>query len=144
MQLSAVFDVMLHPNCRGWKGTVNEWVNDGGPIVGIKNENSSTSYYPFLPVLLLFNMVLLKQFTDHTPQSVDASCLDQEEWGLPSPPMDEAALFAAPCTSIQLSEVPDTEASVFAFTSFSIVTVLLTNLDPFLVLETCYGFKVLR
>nr|CAB3500722.1 unnamed protein product [Digitaria exilis] len=27
-----------------------------------------------------------------------------EEWGLPSPPMDEAALFAAPCTSIQLSE----------------------------------------
>ncbi|KAF8728770.1 hypothetical protein HU200_018048 [Digitaria exilis] len=61
----------------GWKGTVNEWVNDGGPIV------------------------------DHTPQSVDASCLDQEEWGLPSPPMDEAALFAAPCTSIQLSEFFD-------------------------------------
>ncbi|RCV44682.1 hypothetical protein SETIT_9G394500v2 [Setaria italica] len=61
----------------GWKSTVNEWVNDGGPIV------------------------------DHTPQSVDASCLDQEEGGLPSPPMDEAALFATPCTSIQLSEFFD-------------------------------------
>ncbi|CAL4939575.1 unnamed protein product [Urochloa decumbens] len=61
----------------GWKATVNEWVNDGGPIV------------------------------DHTPQSVDASCLDQEEGGLPSPPMDEAALFATPCTSIQLSEFFD-------------------------------------
>lgn len=61
----------------GWKATVNEWVNNGDPIV------------------------------DHTPQSVDASCLDQEEGGLPSPPMDEAALFAAPCTSIQLSEFFD-------------------------------------
>ncbi|CAN6312646.1 unnamed protein product [Urochloa humidicola] len=61
----------------GWKATVNEWVNDGGPIV------------------------------DHTPQSMDASCLDQEEGGLPSPPMDEAALFATPCTSIQLSEFFD-------------------------------------
>jgi len=61
----------------GWKAKVNEWVNDGGPIV------------------------------DHTPQSVDASCLDQEEGGLPSPPMDEAALFATPCTSIQLSEFFD-------------------------------------
>ncbi|OEL33510.1 putative mediator of RNA polymerase II transcription subunit 26b [Dichanthelium oligosanthes] len=61
----------------GWKATVNEWVNNGGPIV------------------------------DQTPQSVDASCLDQEEGGLPSPPMDEAALFATPCTSIQLSEFFD-------------------------------------
>ncbi|PVH32664.1 hypothetical protein PAHAL_9G454800 [Panicum hallii] len=61
----------------GWKAMVNEWVNDGGPVV------------------------------DHTPQSVDASCLDQEEGGLPSPPMDEAALFATPCTSIQLSEFFD-------------------------------------
>jgi hypothetical protein len=43
---------------------------------------------------------------DHTPQSVDASCLDGEG-GLPSPPMDEAALFATPCTSIQLSEFFD-------------------------------------
>ncbi|KAJ1297012.1 hypothetical protein BS78_01G345900 [Paspalum vaginatum] len=61
----------------GWKATVNEWVNNEGPVV------------------------------DHTPQSVDASCLDQEEGGLPSPPMDEAALFATPCTSIQLSEFFD-------------------------------------
>uniref|UniRef100_A0A0A9E2W0 Uncharacterized protein n=1 Tax=Arundo donax TaxID=35708 RepID=A0A0A9E2W0_ARUDO len=43
---------------------------------------------------------------DHTPQSVDTSCLEQEE-GLPAPPMDEAALFATPCTSILLSEFFD-------------------------------------
>ncbi|KAF0911937.1 hypothetical protein E2562_012752 [Oryza meyeriana var. granulata] len=59
----------------GWKAIVNDWVNNGGAIV----------------------------VTDHTPQSMDGSCLEQEG-GLPSPPMDEAALFATPCTSIQLSE----------------------------------------
>ena len=75
---------------------------------------------------------------------MDASCLDQEEGGLPSPPMDEAALFATPCTSIQLSEVSDIETSVVVFTSSSMVTVVLTNLDPFLVPETCFGFEVLR
>lgn len=58
----------------GWKAVVNDWVNNGGAIV------------------------------DHTPQSMDGSCLEQEEGGLPSPPMDEAAFFATPCTSIQLSE----------------------------------------
>lgn len=62
----------------GWRGTVSEWMNSRGPVVA-----------------------------DDTPQSVDASCLDQEEGGLPSPPMDEAALFATPCTSIQLSEFFD-------------------------------------
>ncbi|XP_006650111.3 probable mediator of RNA polymerase II transcription subunit 26b [Oryza brachyantha] len=60
----------------GWKIVVNDWVNNGGAIV------------------------------DHTPQSMDGSCLEQEG-GLPSPPMDEAALFATPCTSIQLSEFFD-------------------------------------
>jgi hypothetical protein len=38
---------------------------------------------------------------------MDGSCLEQEEGGLPSPPMDEAAFFATPCTSIQLSEFFD-------------------------------------
>ncbi|KAL6878337.1 hypothetical protein ACP4OV_012507 [Aristida adscensionis] len=61
----------------GWKDMVNEWVSNGGSVV------------------------------DHTPQSMDASCLEQEEGGLPSPPMDEAALFATPCTSIRLSEFFD-------------------------------------
>uniref|UniRef100_A0A0E0NVG0 TFIIS N-terminal domain-containing protein n=1 Tax=Oryza rufipogon TaxID=4529 RepID=A0A0E0NVG0_ORYRU len=61
----------------GWKAVVNDWVNNGGAIV------------------------------DHTPQSMDGSCLEQEEGGLPSPPMDEAAFFATPCTSIQLSEFFD-------------------------------------
>ncbi|KAL6649991.1 hypothetical protein ACP70R_014215 [Stipagrostis hirtigluma subsp. patula] len=59
----------------GWKNMVNEWMSNGGSTV------------------------------DHTPQSMDASCLEQEG-GLPSPPMDEAALFATPCTSIRLSEKP--------------------------------------
>lgn len=67
-------------------------------------------------------MIFLKQFIDHTlkdhtPQSVDASCLEEEECGLPSPPMDEAALFATPCTSMRLSEVPDREFSVLFFYS---------------------------
>ncbi|XP_062211371.1 probable mediator of RNA polymerase II transcription subunit 26a [Phragmites australis] len=61
----------------GWKAMVNEWMSNGGSIV------------------------------DHTPQSMDDSCLDQEGGGLPSPPMDEAALFATPCTSILLSEFFD-------------------------------------
>ncbi|KAL5216977.1 hypothetical protein ABZP36_017661 [Zizania latifolia] len=60
----------------GWKAVVNDWVNNGGAIV------------------------------DHTPQSMDGSCLEQEG-GLPSPPMDEGALFVPPCTSIQLSEFFD-------------------------------------
>ena len=130
-------------NCRGWKAKVNEWVNDGGPIVGkeCKINVLFTAQFLFCSWSI---WSLLKQFTDHTPQSVDASCLDQEEGGLPSPPMDEAALFATPCTSIQLSEVSDIETSVVVFTSSSMVTVVLTNLDPFLVLETCFGFEVLR
>ncbi|TVU46910.1 hypothetical protein EJB05_06483 [Eragrostis curvula] len=61
----------------GWKAMVNQWMSNGGSTV------------------------------DHTPQSVDESCLDQEEAGLPSPPMDEAALFETPCTSIRLSEFFD-------------------------------------
>ncbi|GJN31564.1 hypothetical protein PR202_gb19978 [Eleusine coracana subsp. coracana] len=58
----------------GWKAMVDEWTNNGNFIA------------------------------DHTPQSVDTSCLEEEECGLPSPPMDEAALFATPCTSMGLSE----------------------------------------
>ncbi|XP_039785969.1 probable mediator of RNA polymerase II transcription subunit 26b isoform X2 [Panicum virgatum] len=90
----------------GWKAKVNEWVNDGGPIVGkeCKINVLFTAQFLFCSWSI---WSLLKQFTDHTPQSVDASCLDQEEGGLPSPPMDEAALFATPCTSIQLSEFFD-------------------------------------
>jgi hypothetical protein len=99
----------------------------------------------FFPVyswlkLLIF---LLKQSTDHTPQSADASCLD-EEGGLPSLPMDEAALFTTPCISMRLSEVRGIELSVLFLTSFSIGTVILTNLDPILVLEICSCFEVLR
>ncbi|KAG8063289.1 hypothetical protein GUJ93_ZPchr0003g17046 [Zizania palustris] len=43
---------------------------------------------------------------DHTPQSMDGSSLEQGG-GLPSPPMDEGALFVPLCTSIQLSEFFD-------------------------------------
>uniref|UniRef100_A0A0A8Y843 TFIIS N-terminal domain-containing protein n=1 Tax=Arundo donax TaxID=35708 RepID=A0A0A8Y843_ARUDO len=63
---------------KDWKTTVHEWMSHGG----------STS------------------IVDHTPQSMDTSCLEQEG-GLPAPPMDEAALFTTPCTSILLSEFFD-------------------------------------
>ncbi|KAM0908891.1 hypothetical protein ACQ4PT_015161 [Festuca glaucescens] len=58
----------------GWQTIVTEWMSNEAAIV------------------------------DHTPQSMDSSCLEQEEGGLPSPPMDEAALFATLCGSIELSE----------------------------------------
>jgi hypothetical protein len=103
------------------------------------------SLFAFFPVYSWLKLlILLKPSTDHTPQSADASCLDEEEGGLPSPPMDEAALFTTPCISMRLSEVRGIELSVLFLTSFSIGTVILTNLDPILVLEICYCFEVLR
>lgn len=39
-----------------------------------------------------------------TPDSVDPSVLDEEE-GLPSPPLDDLAFFAAPTAGIELSQV---------------------------------------
>uniref|UniRef100_A0ACD5YLD1 Uncharacterized protein n=1 Tax=Avena sativa TaxID=4498 RepID=A0ACD5YLD1_AVESA len=60
----------------GWQSIVTEWMSNEAAIV------------------------------DHTPQSMDASCLEQEG-GLPSPPMDEDALFATMCSSMQLSEFFD-------------------------------------
>lgn len=45
-------------------------------------------------------------FTDNSPDSVNPSIVDDEE-GLPSPPLDEGALFTAQTTSIRLSEVKD-------------------------------------
>ncbi|KAK3125853.1 hypothetical protein QOZ80_7BG0610530 [Eleusine coracana subsp. coracana] len=41
---------------------------------------------------------------DHTPQSMGPSSLEQEDRGAPCTPMDEAALFATPSTSMRLSE----------------------------------------
>lgn len=61
----------------GWQTIVTEWMSNEAAIV------------------------------DHTPQSMDSSCLEQEEGGLPSPPMDEAALFDTLCGSIELSEFFD-------------------------------------
>ncbi|URE01314.1 hypothetical protein MUK42_19615 [Musa troglodytarum] len=43
---------------------------------------------------------------DNSPDSVNPSIVDDEE-GLPSPPLDEGALFTAQTTSIRLSEVKD-------------------------------------
>lgn len=42
--------------------------------------------------------------SEGTPDSVNPSVVDDEE-GLPSPPMDEGALFAAPTGSMELSQV---------------------------------------
>lgn len=69
--------ILVRSLIEGWQAIVSECVSDEGAIV------------------------------DRTPQSMEASCIEHEEGGLPSPPMDEAALFATPCTSIQLSEFFD-------------------------------------
>uniref|UniRef100_A0A2P2KTT6 Putative mediator of RNA polymerase II transcription subunit 26b n=1 Tax=Rhizophora mucronata TaxID=61149 RepID=A0A2P2KTT6_RHIMU len=42
-----------------------------------------------------------------TPESVNPSSVDEEEEGLPSPPLDEGAFFAAQTTSIELSQFFD-------------------------------------
>jgi hypothetical protein len=51
--------------------------------------------------------MLLQQLTDHTPQSMGPSSLEQEDRGAPCTPVDEGALFATPSTSMRLSEVSD-------------------------------------
>lgn len=58
--------ILVRSLIEGWQAIVSEWISDEGAIV------------------------------DRTPQSMEASCIEQEEGGLPSPPppMDEAALFA--------------------------------------------------
>jgi len=46
--------------------------------------------------------------SEGTPDSVNPSVVvddEEEEEGLPSPPMDEGALFAAPTGSMELSQV---------------------------------------
>ncbi|CAM8882762.1 unnamed protein product [Rhodiola kirilowii] len=62
-----------------WKEVVNEWVNATTQIVEAKNEG--------------------------TPDSINPSVLDEEE-GLPSPPLDEAAFFVTPQT-MELSQFFD-------------------------------------
>ncbi|KAF8719750.1 hypothetical protein HU200_024505 [Digitaria exilis] len=62
----------------GWKVLVDEWVNTTNAALA---ENS--------------------------PVSSNPSVVDEEEEGLPSPPLDEAAFFATQPTSIQLSEFFD-------------------------------------
>nr|KYP59871.1 hypothetical protein KK1_015312 [Cajanus cajan] len=62
----------------GWKEMVNEWVKATTAITG----------------------------SEGTPDSVNPSVVDDEE-GLPSPPMDEGALFAAPTGSMELSQFFD-------------------------------------
>ncbi|CAJ1967873.1 unnamed protein product [Sphenostylis stenocarpa] len=62
----------------GWKEMVDEWVTATTVIAG----------------------------SEGTPDSVNPSVVDDEE-GLPSPPMDEGALFAAPTGSMELSQFFD-------------------------------------
>uniref|UniRef100_A0ACD5UKZ8 Uncharacterized protein n=1 Tax=Avena sativa TaxID=4498 RepID=A0ACD5UKZ8_AVESA len=61
----------------GWKSIVDEWMSSGGGGDAI---------------------------VDHTPQSMHPSSLEQEDRGLSTPSMDDAALFATPSSSIRLSE----------------------------------------
>jgi len=54
-----------------------------------------------------------------TPDSVNPSVVDdEEEEGLPSPPMDEGAFFVAPTGSIELSQVFACALPPFLFVSF--------------------------
>lgn len=58
---------------------------------------------------LKFNYYLLKG-TESTPESMKVSVVDQEEEGLPSPPLDDLAFFAAQTTSMELSQVCTTSS----------------------------------
>uniref|UniRef100_M1CQC5 TFIIS N-terminal domain-containing protein n=1 Tax=Solanum tuberosum TaxID=4113 RepID=M1CQC5_SOLTU len=62
-----------------WKVLVEEWVNATAAFAG--NES--------------------------TPESMKASVVDQDEEGLPSPPLDDLAFFSAQTTSIELSQFFD-------------------------------------
>ncbi|CAN4109326.1 unnamed protein product [Withania somnifera] len=63
----------------GWKVLVDEWVYATAAFAG----------------------------TESTPESKKASVVDQEEEGLPSPPLDDLAFFSAQTTSIELSQFFD-------------------------------------
>lgn len=62
----------------GWKVLVDEWVSTTNAAL-----------------------------TENSPGSSNPSVVDEEEEGLPSPPLDEGAFFATQTTSIQLSEFFD-------------------------------------
>ncbi|TVU19376.1 hypothetical protein EJB05_35521 [Eragrostis curvula] len=62
----------------GWKVLVDEWVNTTNAALA-----------------------------DNSPDSSNPSVVDEEEEGLPSPPLDEGAFFATQTTSVQLSEFFD-------------------------------------
>uniref|UniRef100_A0A2P2KTT4 Uncharacterized protein MANES_08G061400 n=1 Tax=Rhizophora mucronata TaxID=61149 RepID=A0A2P2KTT4_RHIMU len=63
----------------GWKDLVDEWYN---ATMAIKGDEG-------------------------TPESVNPSSVDEEEEGLPSPPLDEGAFFAAQTTAMELSQFFD-------------------------------------
>ncbi|KAK3218077.1 hypothetical protein Dsin_012047 [Dipteronia sinensis] len=67
----------------GWKELVDEWVNATKVIAG-----------GFVG-------------TEGTPDSVNPSVVDDEEEGLPSPPMDEGFIFASETTGIELAQFFD-------------------------------------
>ncbi|TXG70207.1 hypothetical protein EZV62_005142 [Acer yangbiense] len=67
----------------GWKELVDEWVNATKVITG-----------GFVG-------------TEGTPDSVNPSVVDDEEEGLPSPPLDEGFIFASEATGIELSQFFD-------------------------------------
>ncbi|RRT82089.1 hypothetical protein B296_00013906 [Ensete ventricosum] len=88
----------------GWKVLVDEWVSATGAIAGMLYVClvSRTT----LPYTISYRLITNLWFTDNSPDSVNPSIVDYEE-GLPSPPLDEGALFTAQTTSIRLSEVKD-------------------------------------
>ena len=61
--------------------------------------------------------------SEGTPDSVKPSVVDEEE-GLPSPPMDEGAFFAAQTGSMELSQVPTCPFSPFILFTFFRVLII--------------------
>lgn len=73
------------------------------------NQNHRAPFSPFLNYFI-FGNDSIKCFVGsegNTPDSINPSVVDddEEEEGLPSPPLDEGAFFVAPAGSMELSQV---------------------------------------
>lgn len=75
--------------------------------VSIFSKKTNLSYVVICNSELNFELIcyFLLKGNESTPESMKASVVDQDEEGLPSPPLDDLAFFSAQTTSIELSQV---------------------------------------
>lgn len=101
---------------RDWKVLVDEWVNATAAFTGyyLRVSCSLFDFQDQRTILcvsicnseLKFEPIYyLREGTESTPESMKASVVDQEEEGLPSPPLDDLAFFSAQTTSMELGQV---------------------------------------